>query len=111
MHILKALATHASKNIGHPYIIEGTCFKNCPVATFFILKPASPLEPSVEGMRVLYDAHAKQYVVSHTVQMQHGAPGTFEFGMSAFSLDGKQKWIRAFPAQSGNLKGVHFFIP
>jgi hypothetical protein len=61
---------------------------------------------TAEGMRVLYDAHAKQYVVSHTVQMQHGAPGTFEFGMSAFSLDGKQKWIRAFPAQSGNLKGT-----
>lgn len=61
---------------------------------------------AAEGMRVLYDAKEQVYAVSHTVQMQDGQPGTFEFGMTAFTLDGKQKWTRAFPSNSGNFTGI-----
>ena len=56
---------------------------------------------AAEGMRVLYDENQQVYAVSHTVQMQNGLSGTFEFGMTAFTLEGKQKWTRAFPAKSG----------
>jgi len=62
---------------------------------------------AAEGMRVLYDETERVYVMSHTVQLQNPVqPGTFEFGISAFTLDGKLKWTRAFPAQSGNLTGL-----
>ena len=61
---------------------------------------------AAEGMRVVYDQKEQVYAVSHTVQMQNGQPGTFEFGMTAFTLGGKQKWTRAFPAKSGKLTGI-----
>lgn len=67
-------------------------------------------DPSImgaaEGMRVLYDEKEQVYAVSHTVQMKNGLSGTFEFGMTTFTLDGKQKWTRAFPAKSGRWNGV-----
>jgi hypothetical protein len=34
-HFLKALATHSFKSIGHPHIIQATCFRNCPVVIFW----------------------------------------------------------------------------
>jgi len=61
---------------------------------------------AAEGMRVLYDAKEHVYVVSHTVQMQIGQPGAFEFGMTVFTTNGAQKWTHAFPSKSGNLTGT-----
>ena len=61
---------------------------------------------TAEGMRVLYDEKEQVYAVSHTVQMQGGQPGTFEFGMTSFTLGGEQKWTRAFPAKAGALAGI-----
>jgi hypothetical protein len=60
---------------------------------------------AAEGMRVLYDQKEQVYAVSHTVQMKDGLSGTFEFGMTTFTLDGKQKWTRAFPSKSGKWTG------
>merc|ERR1719482_616988 len=69
--------------------------------------PASAnYKQAAEGMRVLYDAAARQYVVSHTVIIDL-AGGQFEFGLSAFDQDaGDLKWTHAFPAASSGYTGT-----